>query len=387
MKKLKNFWTLTRRRGGFTLIELIVVIAILAILAGVGTAAYTGYVNKANEAADNQLLAAVNKAFAAACAANSDDVTTLTSGVDLNLNDDGTVRVESLVPEKYREAFAIFFEGNEAAKFKVYTELDYNETTHAFEGISGEGDDAVIEKLKQVIGASSYNGHLEELTGDVGSLVGALGDFLKTESGKTQLLNSGFNDYLTELGIDTTDDENTQKMANAAVLYLAKSAASMTDEDIYNTKGMMHAILVDYADNEGATDAFTTALDTMAGSTKSGLASYAALYATAEAIALQQPGGKNSDAYKQLSSANPNDPTSVIFAVDELFRKVGKDAIKDYMGKDEGDSQMSDDLDAYFQTLQAVNGKEAELKTQLESDKMFTTENATIRDLLDKLQN
>ena len=54
------------RQSGFTLVELVVVIAIMGMLAGVGSAAYSGYVKKANEAADLQLLGAVNTAFASA---------------------------------------------------------------------------------------------------------------------------------------------------------------------------------------------------------------------------------------------------------------------------------------------------------------------------------
>lgn len=59
-----------KRKGskGFTLVELVVVIAVLAILAGVGGAAYSGYITKANEAADEALLETIQTAVISACA-------------------------------------------------------------------------------------------------------------------------------------------------------------------------------------------------------------------------------------------------------------------------------------------------------------------------------
>ena len=48
-----------RKNGGFTLVELIVVIAILAILAGIAVPAYSGYIAKAEQAADVQMLSLV----------------------------------------------------------------------------------------------------------------------------------------------------------------------------------------------------------------------------------------------------------------------------------------------------------------------------------------
>jgi len=56
-----------KKTEGFTLVELIVVIAILGILAGVGTVGYSGYIKKANMAADQVLLDSLNTAYAVAC--------------------------------------------------------------------------------------------------------------------------------------------------------------------------------------------------------------------------------------------------------------------------------------------------------------------------------
>lgn len=54
-----------KSNGGFTLVELVVVIAILAILAGIAVPAYSGYIEKANAAADSVALSAVKTAVMA----------------------------------------------------------------------------------------------------------------------------------------------------------------------------------------------------------------------------------------------------------------------------------------------------------------------------------
>ena len=70
--------TMFKKNGGFTLVELIVVIAILAILAGVAVPAYTGYIAKAQQSADMQVLSVINTAVQGLAIAEGEVVASIT---------------------------------------------------------------------------------------------------------------------------------------------------------------------------------------------------------------------------------------------------------------------------------------------------------------------
>lgn len=94
-------------KAGFTLIELLVVIAILAILVAVGIPVYSGYINRANDAAVSTELGAVLTAAEAANATGSGKITSIqiTSGGEVTVNLDN----EDLRPSTFYHDFAVFY--------------------------------------------------------------------------------------------------------------------------------------------------------------------------------------------------------------------------------------------------------------------------------------
>ena len=191
-----------KQTAGFTLVELIVVIAILGILAGVGTVGYSGYIKKANQAADNQLLGAVNTAFAAACIENNVNFSGIaTGGAGLTYTENGPVTgvtpVQGVTGSALTELnsdFMRYYAGNESAALKYYKEGEI--TFYAGRGFAGTAGlqsktfvlngntvtltapQAVIDQIKQSIWTSDEVGvnqlmtSVDNVTGIVKGLFG-----------------------------------------------------------------------------------------------------------------------------------------------------------------------------------------------------------------------
>lgn len=355
-----------RNKAGFTLVELIVVIAILGILAGVGTVGYSGYIKKANEAADQQLLGAVNQAFAAACLENGVSNRNL-NGANLTIGSDS--KVQSVHRDNnINTSFNKYFRANESNAFKVFRSFLYDKVNGVFVGsfvkvesasnadgtttfkvtlkngkeVTLSANNTDIENVKQA--TFGKNMTMGELMGCVGAVVNAAGgqDIKKILS----FAGTDFADFLAEIKLDK-DKATATQLANALVLKVAKTSSGMDAKSIINNYNE-NGLLFGGDDDVDETSQLALMYGVMTGYANSEIGKSANVTVDEKTMTAQEY-------YAQMSN-NLDDPDQVIEMMMVLSEGNG---MNDYMN-----TYAWNDISGYISAMNTLSSNTKELVTE-----------------------
>ena len=332
--KMKNWM----RSAGFTLVELIVVIAVLGILGAGAAVGYSGYVKKANKAADEALFKQID--YAADVGRISDADSSTYGFVHLHKDADASavagdgITQSPVIDEWMSRAFGA--DWKKSLRLKAQDEYSHVVKSPA-------QSDAI-----NAFNNSNFEGKEEDLAALVGNLSGMLATDANISALKNVLGEETYAELLTKYNLGS-NPSNTQ-IANAAVMYVASQAKNMDAAALLNEIKTTGSIDIS-SDSNDAISLAALAYGTMYGYANS-------QYATADF--------KNE--FFDSETGKPK-PVTGISSVMTLFNKMSTDAgCSNYMNASE-DGALAD-MEGYLSAMRVIDDYQNSFN--LESESAFT---------------
>lgn len=365
---------------GFSLVELIVVIAIMAIIAAVAVPVYNVYIDKANKAADEQLVGDIKYALTLALA--SDTEHEFAGSVAVMLNSNGTATIQSTANNADDVAFV------ENIMVETYGDDWATVCALKYTGWTGGTATDIVTNYKD----SSFSGKENALIEQVGNLTGAMADFF---AGSTHNIPESLQNYLDKNGVASNDATG---VANSTVLVFADTfnTSGKTSEEIATInaakENITEALVNSYSSN-GATlssigDAYRTIYTSDNDENMVLLAQAATIYAFAEAYCQYAATNGYTEALNTLHSVGFEGTSSGAAALGKVFNAFGQ-IVNDINSNPEAtaltetyfdNGQAEKDAKATFSVLDAVNSSSDVLSSDLSNPNFYN--DGKIADLL-----
>ena len=366
---MKKFW---KRTEGFTLVELIVVIAILGILAGVGTVGYSGYVKKANMAADETLVRDMKNA--AILAMYNNYAHNLSDSVVIKLSVDGQAEIVPNSGDDYEMVnsamVAAFGEG-----WEDICKLKYTEWTAA-------SSDAIAAYT-----GSSYYENIDSLMGKMEDLTGALTGFFDNSGGSNA--PTTVKNHLEKYNVDVT---NTTALTNGAVSALAETISNQSSEVRGQIADILGAPTEADAKSEALGDIYRTIYPDDANMVT--LATAATIYAYAEAysqFASDEGYDRPAEILGGIQYTNPDGTykqgAEILGRIVSAFEQIETEAKAGGEGsqvavKYNREGMSGKDAKAFLAVMDALNDSSAILNSNLTSSTFYNVD-GTAANLID----
>lgn len=364
---MKKFW---KKTEGFTLVELIVVIAILGILAGIGTVGYSGYVKKANMAADQQLISDVMQAMELGTYSGTllDNGYVLLTTEKAHGSDTVIAAMDAVFGDGWEDTLQLAYNGwtDTATLLQEVQGNEYAASVPGSSYIANVGTEKLLGDVQNCV--TQFSGLLTQVAG------GASADVIKD-----YLSNAEATALDTFLGDEYKNTDKASALSNATVIAVSNAVARDKQDIITGFtslefgQGFATDSLYDKHFADGATG------------DKKVLTTLAHKYAAMEAFVAYMDDPAATQILNDLNANMGTGAASVTKNIDDAYMSIFQTFSTDedkvakmaayYQPVDGGKSQALQDAEAYISMMETVNNLSGDYKApvHMENANLFTS--------------